>query len=85
MFDPVEISKVDIDSLVERSTLEKSVAFYKRINYNTLEKMQRLEKDVQGFNSETAKRYRRELQKDAQPQEEVKTKSKSKAKTKSKK
>ena len=47
--------------------------------------MQRLEKDVQGFNSETAKRYRRELQKDAQPQEEVKTKSKSKAKTKSKK
>ena len=85
LFDPVEISKVDIDSLVERSTLEKSVAFYKKINYNTLEKMQRLEKDVQAFNSETAKRYRRELQKDAQPQEEVKTKSKSKAKTKSKK
>tara|TARA_A100001201_G_C4067329_1_gene194592 strand:- start:19 stop:1245 length:1227 start_codon:yes stop_codon:yes gene_type:complete len=92
LFDPSEIAKIDIDELAESSSIEKSLAFYRKMNYNTLEKMQRLEKDVQSFEQATAKAYNSSRGRIAVKEESVKatktkkqTASKTKAKTKSKK
>ena len=65
LFEPEHIAKVEIEELAKRSTLEKASAFWKQTVYNTLEKMQKLENDVQSFNSATARVYREALRKDA--------------------
>ena len=65
LFDPIHIADVDIDDLSTRSTIQKSNAYWKVINYNTLEKMQKLESDVDSFNSHTAVVYKEAQLKDA--------------------
>jgi len=64
LFEPEHIAKVEIDELAKRNTLEKAKAMWKETVYNTLEKMQKLEKDVESFNSATSKVYREALRKD---------------------
>ena len=65
LFEPTHIADVDIDDLSTRSTMQKSIAYWKVTNYNNLEKMQKLESDVDSFNSHTAVVYKEALIKDA--------------------
>jgi len=65
LFEPNHIAEVDIDDLSTRNTMQKANAYHKVTNYNTLEKMQKLESDIDSFNSHTAIVYKEAQLKDA--------------------
>ena len=72
LFDPTEISTVDIEELSAQNTMRKTTSYHKKKEYPTLESMQKLEKDTQHFQDEIVNVYKEAQKKDADEAKPVK-------------